>query len=320
MNGIVLALILLPQETDQERLKRLEQQLEQVQAEVAELRKREVERESRGDAAPAGYRESDEKAVTSSADLSIGGQYRAMFMMNNFGWQPAFLTDSQDGADFANQRFRLWFDLQTIETVGAYLQLEFGHHLWGADGDFPKTYGDAAFAGDTDEVGVELRRGYIWYKNESLGNFRVGIQDVSDRFWDTIMSADFDFNVAGVEWRVPDDLAPLDLRAGIFMLFDGVAGDAKDDTLLLAFDVDHPVEDSGWTLGGSIYHVQDRGSYSYGVFGGPAAVYERSNDTWVGARAWYKDEEVFEEGTLEAGLLAIYNWGGTRRPRWRHWV
>ncbi len=237
------------------------------------------------------------------ADVTIGGQYRAMANTSNFGWHAGTITDDQATESFVNQRFRTWFNVKVEENVGGYLEIEAGHNTWGDQGnEFPKA------------TTFEVRRAYLTYTEDELGEFQVGILPWSDAFGDVLASGDHDFNFGGVTYSktfgeaVRFKLAALQIREkgesppGTALPLPGNSG-------LYAGDLDF-----GKRVGLGVYYMDDRGGYSYGAhdptdplasdpsFGGPGAFYDVANGTeiWVGARA--------RLGILDA--FAIYNEGG----------
>ena len=201
-------------------------------------------------------------ADTAEPKIDIGGQYRIMANYGNAGWHPASIGNDQDTSGFINQRFRTWLDVKTGENIGGHLQLEVGHIMWGEDDEFTKTYGG-------DSVGIEMRRGYLTYEAEAVGNFKIGIQAWSDSFGDVLASGDWDFNVGGVS--VSRDLVRIEgmtLKLGGFTIRDSDAT-ASDGTVLLSVDLSGPCPVTKADLGVSVYYLNDKGGYSYGTFGGP---------------------------------------------------
>jgi len=233
--------------------------------------------------------------------LKLGGQYRVVGNASNFGWHPLTLSPDQDVQSFANQRFRTWLAVIPNETVEGYIQMEVGHILWGENFEWTKSYGGPRFPASTDphgdRVGIELRRGYLTYKNKALGNFRVGIQDWQDAFgedyWrDSSRAVDdynsfgavlansiWDFNVGGVLWqrRFPS-LADLALQAGWFVLWEGNTTKG-DDAHLFTFDADLLIKQKHG-IGFSSYFLYDGDHYSYPTLGD----YENAFDAWLGLR------------------------------------
>lgn len=240
--------------------------------------------------------------------VDIGGQYRIMGNSANFEWHPETIGSDEDTHSFFNQRFRTWLDVKANENVGGYLQLEVGHVLWGEDYEFPKTY---AVGGD--EVGVELRRGYLTYANDSVGSVKAGIQDWSDSFGDTLASSDHDFNVGGFSLTHKlEAVGDIDLKLGAFMVQDQDTA-SSDETTLWAADATLPVADRA-SVGLSVYYLNDKGDYSYGTFGGPQSTngVASSDDLWIGLRGSIPVARADLDG------FVIYNTGGTKSPDWDH--
>ncbi len=230
-------------------------------------------------------------ARSAAAEVEIGGQYRVMANGSNFGWHAATISDNQPSDTFFNQRFRTWFDVKTGEAGSGYLEIEAGHNTWGDQGnEFPKV---------TD---FEVRRAYLTYKEDELGEFQIGILPWSDSFGDVLASSDHDFNFGGLSYSKAFGsdgrlkLAALQLRDAA--VFGGDAG-------LYTVDVEF-----GEKFGLSVYGLADEGGYSYPA---PFPAYDSATDLWVGVR-----------GT--AGVLnwfAIYNSGemdvdGDGTKDWEH--
>jgi len=262
--------------------------------------------------------------------VALGGQYRIVADGANFGFHPTAITDEQDQKSFVNQRFRPWLNFFDVEDRdhGVYLQLEIGHVLWGDDFEFPKTY-----EANGNEVGIELRRGYLWFKPSATSLLRVGIVDWHDRFGerptfeDPLWAVDaydsfqaplansvWDFNVGGAVF----DFEPKGVWHGSLGAMVLQNGDktltGEGGALLLTGDIDRDVGQG--LLGASVYYVRDRGGYSYGAFGGPARpdgeTAESSWDLWTGLRAH------FRLGRVSPSLFAILNTGKVDEPAWEH--
>lgn len=167
---------------------------------------------------------------------AIGGQYRVMFNAANFAFHPPDVTDAQKSQTFFNQRFRTWLTVAPNENVGAYLQVQMGHNLWGEQFEFVKANVAPLFPVG-DRVGIALRRAYLSYRNDGLGELRLGVQDWQDMFGQTLASADWDFNVGGLLWERPlPRLGDARMRLGWFALSEGDV-QLADDALLVALDV-----------------------------------------------------------------------------------
>jgi hypothetical protein len=261
--------------------------------------------------------------------LALGGQYRIMGSASNLDFHAAAVEEHAEAASFANQRFRTWLNVHDREgcRYGGYVQFEVGHIFFGEDDEFPKS-----FASGDDEVGVELRRGYLWYKPSEQSLFRAGILDWQDRFgerpkfedpmwavdrYDSMRSplanSVWDFSVGGVAFEATTRekwhyaLAGLFLRAGDRT----ISGDGG--ALLFASDVDREVGSSLW--GAGVYYLRDRGGYSYGDFAGPSGSgieRDRSWDLWVGIRGH------FGAGPARSSVFLIYNHGEIEAERWEH--
>ena len=279
--------------------------------------------------ANAGADDQKDSLGLGSYALSLGGQYRVMGDASNFGFHQDAITAERPDGSFVNQRLRTWLNLHDREKRdhGVYLQLEIGHVAWGDDFDFPKTY-----EANGSEVGLELRRGYLWYKPSDGSLLRVGILDWHDRFGERPTFSDpmwavdaydsfraplansiWDFNVGGATFDF-DVREKWHLGLGAMVLQKGdrkLTGDGG--ALLLTADADREVGGALW--GGSVYYVRDRGGYSYGDFGGPATPGEvavPSWDLWAGLRAH------FGSGRLRSSFFGIVNTGRVEEPAWEH--
>lgn len=224
---------------------------------------------------------------------TFGAQYRVMGNASNFAWHPTSITNDEETRSFINQRFRTWVAFSPSEQVEGYLQMEVGHVGWGEDHEGTKNYDVAG-----DAVGIELRRGFLTYKSQHAGAFRVGIQDWHDAFGEsaTLGSSDavddydsfgailansvWDFNVGGVSWsQTFPSAAGLSLNGGVFQLWEGTDSRA-DDTYLFGLDADVSSGKANESFGASFYFLSDRGNYSYPG----AAPYASSWDAWFGLR------------------------------------
>ena len=232
--------------------------------------------------------------------VEIGGQYRLMGDASNFDFDALSISDDQPSETFFNQRFRTWLTVRPNDQVTGFLEVEMGHIGWGSNYDFPKTYAGPRFPASIDpngdRVGIELRRGYLEYQNESEGALRAGIQGWQDSFSQTLASADWDFNVGGLNAVQQTDNARL--QFGLFQLVEGDI-QAADDSLLLTNDFDWQLSDEEF-VGVSAYYVNDRGDYSYPV----DVPYDSSWDVWLGTRA-----KVVLFGGLPANAFVIFNLG-----------
>lgn len=242
--------------------------------------------------------------------VGIGGQYRVMFNAANFSFHSPAITDSQRSQTFFNQRFRTWLTVTPNEHVQGYLQVQMGHNLWGDQFEFVKTDVAPLFPVGT-RVGIALRRGYLAYRTEDLGELRVGVQDWQDSFGQTLASSDWDFNVGGLSWaRTFPSLGNVNMLLGLFALSEGDVALA-DDALLLTLDLEwHSDEDHA--LGLAAYFLPDSGNYSYPT----APPYDSAWDAWLGVRA------RGTAGRIPLGAFFLYNPGQRKEltglPRYNH--
>ena len=253
--------------------------------------------------------------------LSMGGQVRLLTNGSNFRFHQRVVPDDADADSFANTRFRTWLNLHDNRDCryGIYVQAEVGQETLGVEFEFPKT------------TGVELRRGYLWFKPTDYSLIRAGVLDWQDRFGerstftDPLWAVDrydsttaplansvWNFNVGGVvveatardAWHY--SFGALLLEPG----FRTITGDGS--ALLFTADVDNEVGSSQW--GAGLYYLLDRGSYSYRGFGGPPTVlFDGDNwDLWAGVRGH------FMIGPTDTSVFLILNRGEVERPAWEH--
>ncbi len=220
----------------------------------------------------------------------FGGQWRVMANAANFGFHSSTIGDQKDDG-FLNERLRNWLWVSPAEGVEGYMQVEIGHITFGRDFEFPKS------------VQIELRRGYLTYRNEDVGDFRLGIQDWHDMFYaegssipkepavddyrsfgSVLANSIWDFNVGGLTYHKQfHSMGDLEVRLGGYVLFRDDDGFRAADTQLWAADLDLPVcEDAG--IGWSFYWVHDSESYSYPTLAEP----RRADDLWTGLRGHAK--------------------------------
>ena len=267
-----------------------------------------------------------ERTPPSPFAVSFGGQYRVVATASNADFHLARVEATQPAISLVNQRLRPWVNLHDRgdRRHGAYLQLEIGHTPWGDDREFPKTH-----PANGDEVGLELRRGYLWLKPTQTSLLRAGVLDWHDRFgerptfedpqwavdaYDSFQSvlanSIWDFEVGGVTFDATMDEAWHLGLAALLLQQDGRTLGGDGSAFLLAGDIDR--EFGAALLGASVYVLRDSGDYSYGTFGGPADVYESSWGLWAGVRGHLRI------GRIEPSFFVIMNTGRTRDPDWTH--
>ena len=270
--------------------------------------------------------------------LAAGGQLRLTGNQANFGFHDRTVAGEQSGSDFLNQRFRGWVNVHDREACryGAYVQMEAGHVELGSGREFPKTFGvEPGRLGGSDQTGVEMRRGFLWYKPTEHSLVRAGILGWEDRFgerpafgdplwavdrYDTtqapLANSVWDFNVGGVTFEATVRETWHYALGALILQRDSRAGDG--DNWLLTADVDRTIGSSVW--GASIYYARDRAGNLYCAFGGPAAAYghapgefiRRGNALWVGGRGH------IGHGGGSTSLFLIMNRGETPDYNWSH--
>jgi hypothetical protein len=261
--------------------------------------------------------------------LAMGGQYRVLVHAANFSRHSAVITGAQDSISTSNLRMRTWFNLYEPKTKdhGVYIQVEVGGLAFGEEREFPKTSTSGG-----DEVGLELRRGYLWYQPSEDSLLRVGVLDWQDRFgekprfakpqWSVdaydssaavLANSVWDFNVGGasLEGALPGSDRALNYRLSLFALENGdQTFTGEGGAVFAGADMDYDAGDS--LVGASIYYLRDNGDYSYASFGGPMMTHESSSDVWAGLRGH------FEFGSVRPSAFVIYNRGQTNNTDWRH--
>lgn len=245
-------------------------------------------------------------AASAGFAWDFGGQWRVMANGSNFGFHSPTIGD-QDDDGFLNERLRTWLSVSPEENVEGYIQVEIGHVTFGEDFEFPKAYARE------DTVGIELRRGYLTYRNEDIGDFRIGIQDWHDMFYATgssiskenavddyrafgsvLANGIWDFNVGGLTWyKQFPSAGDLEIRLGGYVPFRDAPGLRVADTQLWAADLDLPVCE-GAGIGWSFYWVHDSERYSY-----PTLADDRQADhMWTGLRGHARVGDVPLNGFL----------------------
>lgn len=260
----------------------------------------------------------------------MGGQYRVLVHSSNYDRHSLSISDKQSSVSMGNLRLRSWFNVYEPEREdhGVHVQLEIGGISFGEEREFPKTS-----TTDGKEVGLELRRGYLWYKPSADSLLRLGFLDWHDRFGqrpgfqDPLWSVDvydstravlansvWDFNVGGASFEgslSETGSQSCHYRLSLFALEKGDRSfTGEGGATLLAGDVDYGSDDA--LLGASIYYLRDNAQYSYGNFGGPLADYDSSQDLWAGLRGH------LQLGRLLTSGFFIYNRGETESPNWKH--
>ncbi len=301
-------------------------------------------------AAPAGAAAARQAASGADADecptalglggvgLSAGTQFRLTGNQANFGFHDRTVGSDPPGSDFLNQRLRAWVNVHDREECryGAYVQLQAGGIELGSGREFAKTFGvTPGRLGGTDQTGVALRRGFLWYKPSANSLLRAGVLSWEDRFGerptfgDPLWAVDrhdtaqaplansvWDFNVGGITFEATAHESWHYALGALILQRDSRAGDG--DSWLLTADVDRTVGSSIW--GASVYYVRDHAGNIFCAFGGPASSYgrvpgefiQRSNSLWVGGRGH------LEHDGGSTALFLIMNRGETPDYNWSH--
>ncbi len=261
--------------------------------------------------------------------IAAGGQFRLMGNRSNFGFHDRTAGPDQVPNTIGNQRFRTWVNVhdRTSCRYGGYTQIEIGHLDLGSGLEFPKTFGAGG-----DRVGVEMRRGFLWFRPAEGALFRAGVLPWEDRFgerptfadplWGISRAATGKAPLANSAWEFSVSGVTLEAAAGdawhyalgaLLLDRDARPGGGQDGSWLLTADLDREIGSSLW--GASVYYLRDDAGYSYGGFGGPSAsgaAVQRSRDLWVGGRGH------LEHAGGSTGLFLILNSGEVPALGWSH--
>ncbi len=178
----------------------------------------------------------------SSPQVDIGLQYRVMYNAANLPGRESSTFADPDDYDFFRQRFRLSVDVKPVENAGGFAQFEF-RNTWGG-GPFNRL----------DARGV--RYGYVYYLPAEAHKLTAGILPISDRVGDTLFSADWDFNVGGIEYLGEE--GELAYRLSYLRLVDTLDSGLDRDGHFLIGDLSHPVGSA--MLGAHAYFLQKDGN------------------------------------------------------------
>ena len=270
--------------------------------------------------------------------VAAGAQLRLTGNQANFGFHQRTIGGDAPGTDFLNQRLRAWVNVHDRESCryGAYVQVQAGHVELGSGRELLKTFGvEPGRLTGTDQAGVAMRRGFLWFKPTPNSLIRAGVLAWEDRFgerpafgdplwavdrYDTsqapLANSVWDFNVGGIVFEATAADSWHYALGALILQRESRAGDG--DNWLLTADADRTVGSSIW--GVSVYYSRDRAGNLYCAFGGPAASYgrapgefiRRGNALWVGGRGHV------EHGGGTTSLFLIMNRGETPDYDWSH--
>ena len=208
--------------------------------------------------------------------VAAGAQLRLTGNQANFGFHQRTVGGEPPGTDFLNQRLRAWVNVHDRESCryGAYVQVQAGHVELGSGRELLKTFGvEPGRLGGTDQTGVALRRGFLWYKPTPNSLIRAGVLAWDDRFgerptfgdplwavdrYDTsqapLANSVWDFNVGGITFEATAGDAWHYALGALILQRESRAGDG--DNWLLTADLDRTIGSSLW--GVSVYYARDR--------------------------------------------------------------
>ncbi len=196
-------------------------------------------------------------ALIDEYKVKIGLQHRVMWNYSNIPLSGVTTAADTKDYDFFRQRLRFNLDVQPIENIGSFLQLEY-RGGWG---------GSSPANSDPRGVGLTLnafnrlqtrgvRYGYIYYTPGDETCLAAGVIPVSDRVGDVLFSADWDFNVGGISFN--STAGSIDYRLAYLRVVDGVSSlnsdVAGDNMNLYVADIQFP--ELGFAkLGAHIYYL-----------------------------------------------------------------
>lgn len=185
-------------------------------------------------------------------------QYRTMYNSSNIG--------STDNYDFFRQRMRLQLDISPAEGVGGFAQIE-----------YRSRWGEQAAASDVpfNRLSARGMRYGFGYADVLGGKLRAGILPVSDQLGDSLFSADWDFNVGGIDYSAKR--GTLGYRVGYLRLSDTMAKVKDENTNFIILDVNTELG-GGLKLGGHFYSLN---SPVGGALG-------ENSQSWIGVNAGTK--------------------------------
>ena len=268
--------------------------------------------------------------VLGDVGVAAGGQFRLMGNRSNFGFHDRTADPDQPRSTIGNQRFRTWVNVHDRASCryGGYAQLEIGHLNLGSGREFPKAFGSGG-----DQVGVEMRRGFLWFRPAEGALIRAGVLPWEDRFgerptfavplWSIsrpgtsrapLANSAWEFSVSGITVEATASDAWHYAFGALLLDRDTTPAGGQNGSWLLTADVDRAIGSSLW--GASVYYLRDDAGYSYGGFGGPqaggGAAVQRSRDFWVGGRGH------LEHGGGSTGVFLILNSGEIPALGWTH--
>ena len=267
--------------------------------------------------------------VLGDVGVAAGGQFRLMGNRSNFGFHDRTAGADQPRSTIANQRFRTWVNVHDRGSCryGGYAQLEIGHLNLGSGREFPKAFGSGG-----DQVGIEMRRGFLWFRPTEGALIRAGVLPWEDRFGERPTFADplwsisrpgtsraplansaWEFSVSGITVEATARDAWHYAFGALLLDRDTTPAGGQNGSWLLTADVDRAIGSSLW--GASVYYLRDDAGYSYDGFGGPQAgggAVQRSRDFWVGGRGH------LEHGGGSTGVFLILNSGEIPALGWTH--
>jgi hypothetical protein len=203
-------------------------------------------------------------AAGTAPEATFGGQYR----INSYT-----LMDKDGAGNIAASRVRIRqnVDLKFSEEFSTHIQLNIGHITEGIGNHTTNTTG-------TDTVTVGLRHAVLKYKFSDAAILVAGLVPVSDKFGDTLLSGDWDFNP--VAYALVGNTGGFDYRiAGFTAVEDGETDETTAGGKTMN-DIGGYLLDLGGDLGAAKVGLMGLIIQTPNV---AADGYE--NSTWIGVRA-----------------------------------
>lgn len=225
-------------------------------------------------------------------ETSWHGQFRINSYYQDAGKDDAF--GKGDDIQASRLRFRPTLDFKFSNGVLAHIQLNIGH--------INSNIANSRYTLDGSTSGdpvVALRHGYISAPVPKYENWTVaaGVVPMSDKFGDTLFSADWDYNP--LTYMLKGSLGEIEVRMAHGNLDEGAeSSHPADDIDQWFFDVDMKQG-----LGASFYALNDNSKPANSVTGASS-----TNEYYAGVRYSGRLDPV------DMNVFLIYNWGERKVP------